>query len=312
MNITRNLFAAFVTTVATLGCGKSEYLKAVTAYAETAGNGTSSLGELSDSLVSICRQRATAHYINRRLEDPEAMTKSRWETYYTLPKEADGVLSWQDYCASVGQTGENYEKLVALLSAYVKAMKVLADQESWDGSDLNDLLSNLSELSGSSTQLGKDLAALAPSAKQLVSFLVAKYAESEAQELAKSADPPIQVILTGMSAYLTATIKDVVTPAAKERAEAIDMIEKSSVWTTPGDASRVISFTSYAQATDDDISTIKVKFADYDTLIIKLKAGQTVLATVPPKKESVKAILTAATNILVALNSVRAQAKPAG
>jgi hypothetical protein len=309
MKITQNLFTVLATACASVGCA-NPYLKAVTTYADTADKGTSSLGEVSDHLASTCRQRSVAHYIKRRLQAPEAMSGNRWESYFALPNEADGTLSWQDYCASIQHTGENYSKLVNLLSAYTKAMKSLANDESWDGSALTDLVKNLSDLSGASTQAGQVLAALAPSAKQVGSFIVASYTEKQAHEFAANADAPVQAILDGLNTYLTKTIKDVVDPAATERAEAIDMVEKASVWTPPVDGARIISFTQYAQAADQEISDTKAKFADYGALISKLKAGQHVLATARADKPSVKDILTAATNILAALNGVRGALAP--
>jgi len=248
--------------------------------------------------------------VKRRLEDPEGMANTRWETYYALPKEADGTLSFQGYCAAVQQTADNYAKLVDLLTAYTDAMKALADGETWDGTDLTDLANNLANLAGASTPAGQVLASLAPSAQQVGGFIVAKYTQEKAYEFAKRADTPVQAILDGVSLYLKATIKDVVTPAAKERAEAIGMLEKSSVWTTPTDAARVISFVQYAEATDEDISEINARFTGYEELIAKLKAGQHTLATSSPDKPKVKEILTAATNLLVALNGVRAVLGP--
>lgn len=310
MTSTRNLFVALVTAFASVGCSASPYLKAVTTYAGTADDGISSLREVSDRLASTCRQRSVARYIKRRLEAPEAMHSAQWESYFSLSKEADGTLSWQAYCESIQHTGENYSKLITLLNAYTKAMKSLANDESWDGSAFTDLVKNLSDLSGSSTPAGQVLAALAPSAKQVGSFIVASYTEKKAHEFAASADAPIQAILDGLNTYLTATTHEVLDPAAKERAEAIDMIEKGGVWTAPTDAARVLSFVQYAQVTDQDISDTKAKFADYGALISKLKAGQHVLATAPADKQSVKDILTAAANILAALNGVRAVLAP--
>lgn len=296
------IVALFAALGALVGCSHA-YLDAVTCYATTSGDGLKSLRSVPATAAIICRKRSAARYLKLHLLGTPP--SERWEDYYGAKKEADGTLSWKEYCADIRDTGRNFSALVSILTAYTNAIKSLAEQGTWDGTALKDLTKNLSTLSGATTPAGQVLSGLAPAAQQLGKGVVAKYAGNKTHEFAAIAEPHIQAILSGLRAYLDAVEKDVVEPATKERIEAVNLLEtKGNVWTEPLDSGRAIEFVDYAKSVDDDVASVQSTFASYKTLITKLKAGHTVLANKAPEEPSAKDIVAAMTDILTALAEV--------
>jgi hypothetical protein len=299
----RLIFAGVVFLVAFVvcGCAPSAYLTAVASYATTASTGVQSLAAVPSTESSICRKRAAARYVKAQVLTPSSTT---WRAYYSASKQADGTLSWQEYCAEIETTGKNFLSLLTLLGAYSDAMKSLASAGSWDGATIASTITPLSSLVGGNTTAGKDLTNLASPAQKLGSFIVAGYTSGKTLEFAQTADPAVQAVLDGLGAHITAVNRDVVAPTQKERLEALELLEaKGGVWGTPLDAGRAITFGTYAKSVDDDIASIQSSFATYLTLIDKLKKAHTVLATKPASDASTNDIQSAVVSILAALTA---------
>lgn len=292
--------------VALCGCGGTkDYLESVTKYADAASEGTASLGEVPSTMSETCHERAVAGYLKYQLaSEPVSGT---WPSYYGHTGEADSVLSWDEYCAEIVKTSDHFSTLVALLDAYSKAMKQLATAGGWDGQPFNDLVSGIGTLAGSKTPAGKTLDALAPAAQSLGKLVVAAYAERKAHDFAAEANTPVQAILDGLKKYLVAVEHDLVQPMAKDRREVVALLEtKASVWAPTKDASRILSFVEYARATDRANLEAVAAIENAQQLIDDLKDGQTRLANAPANKAGAAEILSAATDILIKLNELKA------
>jgi hypothetical protein len=290
------------------GCAStpSSYLTAVTSFAGTTSDGVTSLGALPATAATICRKRAAARYLKAPIESGQAPT-TRWEDYYATAGQADGTLSWKDYCADIQATAANFASLLTMLTAYASALKALAATGTWDGSALNTMLAKAGTLAGSKTAAGTTLAASGGVAQQLGSLVVAKYAADKAHDFASAANASFQAILDALSNYVAAVKRDVVDPSKKDRIEAVNALEaKAGVWSSPLDAARILPFATYAQSVDDDLSAIDTQVASYTTLIAKIKAGHTTLVSKPQDESSAKDLVASATDILNALAQVEA------
>jgi hypothetical protein len=289
-----------------LGCqtGPSAYLHAVTSFAGTTADGVTSLGALPATAASICRKRAVARFLKSHLL-PGTQTPPKWEDYYTAAGQADGTLSWQQYCADIQATSANFASLLTMLSDYANALKTLAATGSWDGAPLSTALTKSASLAGSKTPAGTALTALAPAAQQIGSVAVAKYTADRAHDFAAAANTPFQSILDGLNNYVIAVNRDVVGPSKKERVEVVNDLEaRASVWSDTPDAGRIIAFATYAQSVDDDLAAIDAQIAAYTALIGKLKAGHGSLVAKPQDDSSSKDITSAASDILGALTQL--------
>jgi hypothetical protein len=293
--------AFFVLMASGGGCCGHAYLNAVTSYTTTAVEGVKSLNTLPEIAASSCRKRAAATYLAQRFEGTEG--RPFWEDYYLAPKQADGALSWSDYCADVKASGKNFQALLAILVTYANAMKTLAAQGAWDGSSLATLTGNLSTLVGASTPLGDSLSAMGGPAKQLGAVIVASYTESRTQAFAAAADSSVQAILKGLGDYIDAVDRDVVTPEKQKRLEVLKTLEgpKMNTWKQPLDPTAGLAVFRYATEFDADSARLTARFATDKTLITKLAAGHAALAKAQQSEASASTVAAAVADMVAAL-----------
>jgi hypothetical protein len=289
----------------TAGCpAPSTYLNAVTSFAGTTSDGVTSLGALPATAATICRKRAVARFLKGPLESGAAPT-IKWEAYYAADKQADGTLSWKDYCVDIQQSASNYSALLTVLTSYANALKALAATGTWDGAALNTILAKSGTLAGAKTPAGTALSGAGGFAQQLGSLVEGKYVADKAHDFASSANTSFQAILDALNNFVVAVKRDVVDPSKAERIEAVNALEaKAGVWTTPLDAARIVSFTTYAQSVDDDVTAVDAQIAGYSTLIAKIKSGHQNLVSKPQDDSSAKDVIASATDILNALAQI--------
>jgi hypothetical protein len=289
----------------TAGCpAPSTYLTAVTSFAGTTSDGITSLGALPATAASVCRKRAVARFLKGPLESGVAPTV-KWEDYYAADKQADGKLSWKDYCNDIQGSGSNYSALLTVLTSYANALKALAATGTWDGAALNTILTKSATLAGAKTPAGTALSSAGGVAQQLGTLVEGKYVADKAHGFASSANDSFQAILDALNKFVVAVKSDVVDPSKAERVEVVKALEaKAGVWTTPLDSGRILAFTTYAQSVDDDLTAVDAQIAGYSTLIAKIKAAHQNLVSKPQDDSSAKDVIASATDILNALAQV--------
>jgi hypothetical protein len=197
------------------------------------------------------------------------------------------------HCDAIAASDIVVLKALTALSEYGKALKAVADQGGYSGSNLKDAANDVATLvktfpSGSSA--AGVLKSIGDPLTDLTNFLFERWAESELRNGVKRGAPAVNKILVALGDYLAAVGLEYDRESANKD-QSLALLDTEMGKLPPNDPMRTITFTDFIRHTEDALARQRKTLDHYKDLVKQLVSAETALKSAADDKDHEASLL---------------------